>query len=323
MNKGMFDLSILENVADDSTADLNLNEGGEFAPNSNAKTGMDNGVSDAKVSIPGGDKETPTAKPEGGEQSVPVPGGLSEKPTAKPADEASIPVPSKIEMDASTYNEALAKLQQSFKEGVDVLDMLKRVDVVQKTQQERQQEFTENAMSEAMLAAYEDGPIFEAVSRSDKHDVKKIVHKVRNKIYSWLGENDVKYYKAHKILTILFDGARSTQLIWSTRLWQFIGVVHIEAGNIQDLCKNLTEEFAEDLGDYKILAVATPKNIVDIFMTKFGWKNHKGAYMLLVDKKLDAELKNSVKEMALAANKDGGDTKGDSKKDDSKKDSEE
>lgn len=317
MKTGMFDLSILENAPADATVDLSINEGGEFIPNSNATSGAENGVSGTTVSVPGGDKESPSAKPEGGEQNVPVPGGLSEKPTAKGHSEVSVPTPQKVELDVSTYNAAITKLQQSFKEGVEVLDIIRRADVVEISKEQKQKEFTENAINEAMLMAYEDGPLFEAVDRSDKNAVKKIVRHIRTKIDTWMADNDISYYKPSRVLTILFDATKSSIMVWNTRLWQFIGVCHVEDGNIQDVCKKATEAMAEDLGDYKILAVAVPSNIVDKFMTKFNWKNTKKTYMLLVDKKLDAELKNSVKEMAAAA-ADGSDKKDDSKDDSSK-----
>lgn len=78
---------------------------------------------------------------------------------------------------------------------------------------------------------------------------------------------------------------------WKERMWQIIGICNIESGNVSTLTKKLNEEFKEDLEGYKILAVKFPAGIIDVFKKKFGWKNHKNTYMLLVDKKLPTELK--------------------------------
>lgn len=182
--------------------------------------------------------------------------------------------------------------------------------MVTKTIDQLQEEYNEKAFGESMLAAYEDGPYFEKVSRGDKDDVKKIVRKIRNDIEDVLKDDGIKFYKPHLLVRVLlgFDLAPAIQQIWNTRLWQVLGICHCEDGNIQGLCDRLTEKFSSELGDYKILSMRTSPALYDCFKLKFGWKNQKDVYFLLVDKKLDSELQKAQKEIGeqlKAAKKDG------------------
>lgn len=142
-NNGLLDLSILENAGKDEVLDLPINE-------------------EADV-------------------SVPVPGGLKESAPGQPADQ-TIPVPAKKDITADAYNTALANLKKSFKEAVEVMELLENVTVVQESAEDRQEAFTENAMDNAFLESLENGPLFEKVDRSDKTDVKAIVRELRPKI---------------------------------------------------------------------------------------------------------------------------------------------
>lgn len=266
---------------------------------------------------------------------VNIPGG-----TAPHAEIDQRPKSSKTEITADAYNSALGLLQKSFKEMTDIVGALQGAVIVEESTEDKvskaQDAYLENAIDQAILEAFENGPIFEAVDRSDKKEVKAIVSKIRGTIASKLKEEDVSYYKPNiaariimsalpaavgtiaKVKTpefinnqmdagglakktkvngaditsgVLAGGVSAIQVFWKERLWQILGVCHLEAGNISSVVKTLNEEYKEDLGSYKILAAKTNTTIHDLFKTKFGWKNHKNTYFLLVDKKLPAELK--------------------------------
>lgn len=76
------------------------------------------------ISVPGGDNETPKSKP-WDILSLTIPGGDNEKPTAKNGD-TGVPNPGKVTLDSDAYNVALTRLQQSFKEGYECLEGMKR-----------------------------------------------------------------------------------------------------------------------------------------------------------------------------------------------------
>ena len=310
MSKGLFNLTNFESMGDDDIISMNINESSEFSdknPDTNHpevpfETDGASGH-ETNVPVPGGLKETPSAKP-ADEASIPVPGGLSETPSAKPADAASIPVPAKVTLTADQYNSALAALKKSFKEGYEIMEMLENANVVTESIEDVQDEFVENAI----LAAFEDGPIFEAVKREDKDDIKTIVRKIRPQIHDTLKESKIKFYKPNMIarfFTTIVGGDNGTVLqnLWKNRLWQLIGIVLCEDANINEVTDNLTEKYKDDLGEYKVLYVKTNKNIVDIFRTKFGWKNNAKAYFILVDKKVPKELKE-VEKMVVDASKE-------------------
>lgn len=248
--------------------------------------------------------------------NVSVPGGLSEKPKGVPADQ-NIPTPSKTEITSDQYNAAVGALKKSFKEAVDILGILENVSVIQETAEQKlereQNDFMENAITEALLQSLENGPIFEAVERSDKNEVKKIVNKVRGKIASKLNDNGVKFYKVNKILSILRNtllggitggpvgaGVGGVATFWNTRMWQIVGMVYLEGHTIKDVTNKLTEELSEELGDYKIVPLKVSTGLLGLFRVKFNWKNSKGAWMLLVDKKLTMEMKRSIQEVDAA-----------------------
>lgn len=281
-NNGLLDLSILENAGKDEVLDLPINE-------------------EADV-------------------SVPVPGGLKESAPGQPADQ-TISVPAKKDITADVYNAALANLKKSFKEAVEVMEMLENVTVVQKTPEQIQTDFAESAIDEAVLAAYEDGPVFEAVERSDKNEVKKIVRKLREKIKDELNDMDVLFYQPKLVARILtglipYTSANlpaAIQQIWSTRLWQVLGICHAEEGNIGKLANKLTEKFKDELGDYKVLQFQCAPALYDIFKMKFGWKNQKNCYFLLIDRKIPDDLKDLNQKLASAVKeeKNGKDDKKD------------
>lgn len=340
---GMFDLTGFEHKNDtDDILAQKFNESTEFLNNGNATNDVDTGTKDATVSIPGGDKETPTSKPEGGEKSVPIPGGDKETPTSKPYDNTIVPIPGKLELTEDEYNKYLKQSQQSLKESAEIAMMLAGANVVRKTTEELQDEIVENAMVEAMIESLESGPMFEAVDRSDKNDVKKIVKSLRSKMPDEFKSNGMKFYTIKVMGSVLknviigaavgaakgFSGGPASAVVgavngavngagmgvatfFKTRLWQILGMCYIEDANIKDLTSSLTEKYKNELGEYKIIYSPLTPNLTDMFKTKFGWKNEKKAYMLLIDKKLPIEIKEALKELdqSIEDNEEGKDKK--------------
>lgn len=336
MSKGLFNLEGYDSMGDEDILKVNINEAGEFGsqdPATNPTVDFDSNATSAKennVSIPGGLKESPNAKPAGGEVSIAVPGGNGETPSSKPYDNSSVSIPSKTTLTADQYNQAISNLKKSFKEAVEVLDMMEGATVVEKTTEQLQREYTESVLEKAMLEAYEDGPIFEKVSRGDKDEVKEIVRNIRKKIKKQLKGEKVNFYEPHVILRILsapvpvvgqFQAASGIQQIWTNRLWQVLGIVNAEEGNIKELVAKLNTAFKDELGDYKILESKTIQTLYDIFKNKLNWKNRNEAFFLIVDKKLPSDLKAAQNDIADAMDKkaDSDDTKG-KKEDKSDKD---
>lgn len=96
---GPFELGNFENITKKKN-NSPVSESGtaEFAPNSNATKDVSNGVKDAKIPIPGGDKE-------------------------QPGDAATT-------LTSDTYNDVIKALQKSFQEGVEILEMLGNANII-------------------------------------------------------------------------------------------------------------------------------------------------------------------------------------------------
>ena len=249
--------------------------------------------------------------------SVTIPEGTSETPKAKPYDASSVSVPTKVTLTADVYNNALSALKKSFKESVDIIEMLENAEVINKSIEEQQEEYIESVIGDQLLAAYENGPIFEAVKRGDKDAVKDIVRSLRSKIKDDLHDAKVKFYKPNLVaralagLVLPLEANASIQQIWQTRLWQVLGVCLVEAGNIKDVADNLTKKYESELGEYKILYAAAYPTLADLFRVKFNWKNSKGCYFLMVDKKLPKELTEFQKDVKQAIEEKENDEKSD------------
>lgn len=221
------------------------------------------------------------------ESKIAIPGGDSETPKSKPYDASNIPISSKKEITVDQYNKAITALQKAFKEGYEIASILENVDIVKFSTESKQEHFIESAIDEAIIEAYDNGPVYESVSRRDKKEIKNIVNELRKDINSALGDMNVKYHHP-KVFARFSRGA-----VWSTYIWQIIGCIYIERGNVRDIVKSLNSKFNDKLGEYKILEVRVLPNIADAFKVKFGWKNTKSVYFLVVDTKLPEDLKTS------------------------------
>lgn len=276
---------------------------------------------------------------ESGDVNISVPDGLSERPSGVPSD-VNISIPGSTQLTDKQYKDALGALQKSFKEGYEIMQMLQEASIVTKSVEELQEEFTENAIMEAVLASYEDGPMFESVTRKDKKEVKAIVRKIRKNIKNDLASSKIKMGEPNYVLKVILSAAgiaiaasasaalgisglttnvaSAVSFAWTNelkiRLWQSIGTINIEEGNIKDITDALNKKYANDLGDYKVLAVKVVPSIADIIANHFGWKNSKKTYFLTVDAKVDTEWDKIQEEAVKAINENKKDEK--SKKDD-------
>lgn len=221
--------------------------------------------------------EKPTAKLEG-DTTNQLPGG--EQPATRPKDETKIMTGGGTEIKADVYNSAMDALKKSFKEATELIDMLTNCTIVEKSIAELQAEFTENAI----LESYDNGPYFEKVDRADKDEVKEITKNIRTKVGKYVRDEGYKFIP------------RKVVDVWAAYMWQTLGLVYIEAANVTKLCDDLNEEFKEELGEYKIIPVACIAGLIDAVRVKFNWKNTFGVFALLIDKKMNSELKKLDKQ---------------------------
>ena len=299
---GLFNLAGFEEAAENDILDMNINEEAEFkdkCPSMDPETHFDAANSGNKeIPVPGGDKEEPSVNAK--EVEIPVPGGDKEKPDAKPADgETGAPAPKKATLDDDTYNAALDSLQKSFKEAVEVVEMIKNAERVHESVEEQYKKFMESAMDNAFMD-WTYGPLFEKVTLADKDDIKKFIKDNSSKVAKFVDEQraDYTFYKPHTwarfILTMGAD-PKAWQHILSTKMWQVLGCVTCEDANIQTLTKAMTEEFKDDLGEYKVIAFKAFPSFVDVWRMKFGFQNQLSVWFLIIDKKLPAEFKEAEK----------------------------
>jgi len=222
-------------------------------------------------------------------------GGFKEQPATKPAEQGPS-IPNKTEIDAATYNAALSNLQKSFKEAYEVIDMLQKTTVVPQSVDELQRQFTESALDDAFLESMEKGPYFEKVDKDDKEEVQGIVNQLRKKVKTYFKDNNYKFYQPNLWARVLLDPTglpAAVRQIWSTRLWQVVGIVCIEEGNVKDALDELNKEYKDILGDYKLVYFKSIPNIVDTFRLKFGWKNQMEVFFVLVDKSVPKDLEKA------------------------------
>lgn len=229
-----------------------------------------------------------------------------------------IQVPSKTEITADAYNDALAKLKQSFKEAYELMDDLTNAHIIQETVESKQEAY----LDEMFVEAYDNGPIFEAVERSDKNEVKKIVGNVRKKLPELASKIGFQFKPPKTFLRLLlnedmglFVGSNNDTSDmkskygttgvnwWTTRFWQVVGVVYTENENIKKVMEEVNDELKDDLGEYKVLYSMSAGTLYDLWNAKFNWKNRKNVFFLIVDKKLPKELKADLNALKPAEDK--------------------
>lgn len=188
--------------------------------------------------------------------------GVSETPDGKPYDAAAIPVPKGTVISAETYNSTITALKKSFKEGAEIMEMLENATIVANESAVDQDSFTENAIYDAMVESYYSGPIFEAVQREDKGDVKEIAKKVRKAVckftrqVKWYFRKDVGNVTGNKLGFL--DPFIIDKLSGELKLhsWQTVCILFPARGTtIGQALSSLNEEFKDILGDFELKAI--------------------------------------------------------------------
>jgi len=213
-------------------------------------------------------------------------------------DAMNITIPQSKEIDADVYNQALTDLQKSFKETVELmdgaLDNLKGVTIRPKSLDSVQEDYTELAIQKAMYESVINGPYFEAVKADNKEEIKEIVQSLKATVLEKAArEAGGKFIKPMWIARFLLNSmSQIMQVAWNNRLWQIVGIVYCERGNIEKFMDDLNGKFADELGKYKLLnTTLIDITIADFIHKKLNYKNDLNAYLLVVDKKLPSEIK--------------------------------
>lgn len=253
----------------------NFNEAGE------------NDVLDMKIS------EEPATKVK--EVEIPVPCGDKEQPTK-----------AAIEIDEDTYNSAIDKLQQSFKEAADTMELLRSAKIVESAHVD--QDIVADAIYE-----YAMGPMFEKVTNDDKDEVKKIVSDIKADVKNICDDNNANFRDAKRVLklvasiglffpaTVAVSVNAATQglmMLFNTRAYQTLGMVTISEPDCKALVEYINKKLAEKLGEYKVVAWNIKyQTIVDAFVRGGSSRDRMNPYILLVDKKIPAEFDKAGKKL--------------------------
>ena len=292
--EGLFDLEGINEAKDDDILAMKLTEEAEFkdhCPSMDPETHFDKDNSGNKeIPVPGGDKEEPTAKAD--EKEIPVPGGDKEQPDTKTKDETPIPTGGKVVLDDATYNAALDNLQKSFKEAVEVVEMIKNADRINESFDDVFNEYMESAMDNAFLD-YSAGPLFEKVSaKEDKEALKELIGKIKDDAWKYIKEDlGSKVYKPVRILRSLIDAPNF--LKWKefvvTYAWQVLGMAIIEPQKAKEVEEELNKKFKDELGNYKIFVMRSTESLLDLF--RIEHKSMELPHLIFIDKKVPTELK--------------------------------
>lgn len=158
--------------------------------------------------------------------------------------DVSIPVPNSTTITTEQHDDAVRALKQSFKEMANVLDMLESSKISNSELTESEQ--ITDLMGDALLESALNGPIFEAVDRSDKETVKQLVDSLRSDIGAYIEDAGYEWIP----LTGL---KRFLSTTWfATKTWQIAGMVRNIEGPIPELVKGLNKEFKDKLHGYRI-----------------------------------------------------------------------
>ena len=294
--KGLFDLSFIESAEDDDILNLSINESEQEFSNGSmgsptTEFDKDAATGEKSSSIPGGNKEAPTAKPSNGETGPSIPGGDNEKPTAKPADgESGYSEPKSVTLTADTYNDAIDLLQKSFKEAYEITGMLRNATIVEKTAEDLQMEY----IDDLILESFSEGPIFEAVAREDKKELKSIVKKIRKPVIKTLQGNGISAKKIgflDKTNHVLggFGGSSGLNKDIGGKMFQMLCTVKCSESDLKKILENINKTFEKDLGKYKILSVYAGGINAD--SSKMENSNVRNEYLLFVDTDIPSEFK--------------------------------
>ena len=230
--------------------------------------------------------------------------GVKETPSGKPYDAKGVPIPKNGNISADAYNSAISALKKSFKEGYEVLEMLENTNIVDVTVESKQDDYTENAIYEAMVNSYYDGPIFEAIEKENKDEIKKITKEIRKKLCKFSRKIKWVFRKtsAGHGLTVLDNfSLKSLGKELKMYSWQTVAFINpSRKTSMNEVVKSLNEEFKETLGDYqlKILKAKLTYGVISSIknLDKDESENKAKAlqnYILIVDEK-DSTAPNDI-----------------------------
>ena len=306
---GLFNLDDLfdESTDMDELMNLEINmEDAEFKEkNSATNPTMDidkdaTGAHDINIPIPGGLKETPSAKPKD-EQSIPIPGGLSETPTSKPKDAMSISVPGGTVLNSSVYNDALTNLQKSFKESIEVIEMMKQVQIYDES--------------------YDD-LFIESITDDDKYEVSDIAKSLKMGIKKFEKDLDFEFVPYSSIFSLFKAKGAGSGIIGSLKRmfnyhkFQIVGCVCItnkdktanrstitvDHKQFNSILKALNSKFKDELGEYNLYG--DPLFSEDFLGVALTSKYHDKSYLIYIDRKSKNIISENLKSFRDKLSKD-------------------
>ena len=261
-------------------------------------------------------------------------GEIGEKPAHRPADENSISVPASKEIDVKTYNDAITRLQKSFKESIDFMESLKSMRVVEHCTEDEQDTYTEQMIFES----YCDGPYYEKVNAANKEEIKRIAKQLRGRMM-----NDAHSIKgiigtiSSKGMTVLDVGFSLFPITWipnilkyafdmwvidpilitklnNSRLklyaWQTICYVYGTSYTLAEVKEKLNNEFSNILGDNYEIEIVKMKFILAAHRGKTALTDEEkgstperfSSYLLIVNEK-GTPISNKEEEIKVEGEK--------------------
>lgn len=224
--------------------------------------------------------------------------------------------------DGDIYNTALNALLKSFQEGTEILEMLTKMKPSEDDHslEERQREYTENAIYDAAIESVASGPYYESATKENKEKIQAIAKSLRAMVKELPVDEKKNPYnlkpltKLGYLFTRTVDRLRNEgpQRKWmgvsklNPILWQMCGVFFAHQNEIDDALEFYTNMFKDEIGDFKFNAVRTTLSWSDFFGKKA--KGSDGVpYILVLDTKRahridtvdipsEAEVKEQLKE---------------------------
>ena len=201
------------------------------------------------VSITGGDKESPSnSGHKDGYAKVAIPGGEKESPSTSGYNDGfgKISIPAGATIDQKTYNTALVRLQQSFKEGYETIEILRSVNVVEEDVNISQEDFEQEMLEQAMFESYINGPYFESSNAENKDKIKEVVGKIQDEIEGG-GPHNLLPSRA---LRKLFGRGAAIK----AKAWQTVGIFYTTPSQLSSALKDFEKEFGDKLDGLKLSA---------------------------------------------------------------------
>ena len=202
------------------------------------------------------------------------------------------------EMYKSQYEKIMKSLKKSFKESVEIIEMLEKAKIKDDEEKERKDdediEESVDIMDEELfesegldLSGFDVDSFSEAVGRDDMlkiHEIrtglrKKIKKEVKNQKYVFIPFYRWEYDASDK-------EKRENDLDISTKK-QIMGFVYIDPDDVEEFAEKLTEKFKDDLDGFFIDHQQVVKYVGETLFKKFFKKYNKSyrPYALFINKK--------------------------------------